>query len=143
MTKPTTLPGALKLAEVCEATWPPASQKALGAWIIRDGKGGGNRVSAATEAWPVTDADLPIAEKAMRALDQEPLFQIREGDHKLDALLETHGYIVRDPVNLWAGATAPSPRRRSRGRRSTRCGRRSSWCATSGPMAASATPGRR
>lgn len=106
MTKPITLPGALKLAEVCEATWPPASHKALGAWIIRDGKGGGNRVSAATEAWPVTDADLPVAEQAMRALDQEPLFQIREGDDKLDALLEAHGYVVRDPVNLWAGSTA-------------------------------------
>ncbi len=106
MTKPITLPGALKLAEVCEATWPPASQKALGAWVIREGKGGGNRVSAATEAWPVTDVDLPVAEKAMRALGQVPLFQIREGDDKLDALLEAHGYTVRDPVNLWAVATA-------------------------------------
>ena len=115
MNKPIPLPGALKLAEVCEATWPPASQKAMGAWVIRDGKGGGNRVSAATEAWPVTDADLPVAEKAMRALGQEPLFQIREGDDKLDALLATHRYTVRDPVNLWAAATsklseAPIPR---------------------------------
>ena len=106
MTKPIPLPGALRLAEVCEATWPPASQKALGAWTIREGRGGGNRVSAATEAWPVTDADLPVAEKAMRALGQVPLFQIREGDHKLDALLESHGYTVRDPVNLWAVATS-------------------------------------
>ena len=59
MTKPIRLPNAAKLAEVCEATWPPASHRALGAWTIREGRGGGNRVSAATEAWPVTDAELP------------------------------------------------------------------------------------
>ena len=106
MTKPIPLPDTAKLAEVCEATWPPASQKALGAWTIREGQGGGNRVSAATEAWPVTDADLPVAENAMKALGQVPLFQIREGDDRLDTLLETHGYEVRDPVNLWAVATA-------------------------------------
>lgn len=106
MTRPLHLPDAAKLTEVCEATWPPAGRTALGAWIIRDGQGGGNRVSAATEAWPVTDADLPVAEKAMAALGQAPLFQIREGDSKLDALLESHGYVVRDPVNLWAAAAA-------------------------------------
>jgi len=102
MTKPLTLPDAAKLSEACEATWPPAARKHLGAWTIRDGQGGGNRVSAATEDWPVTDADLPAAEAAMRALGQAPLFQIREHEEKLDALLEAHGYVVRDPVNLWA-----------------------------------------
>ena len=51
MTRPIHLPDAAKLTEVCEATWPPAAKTALGAWIIRDGQGGGNRVSAATEAW--------------------------------------------------------------------------------------------
>lgn len=102
MTKPLHLPDAKTLIEVCEATWPPAARQHLGAWTIRDGKGGGNRVSAATKDWPVTDADLPAAERAMQALGQERLFQIREGDEKLDALLEEHGYMVRDPVNIWA-----------------------------------------
>lgn len=102
MTKPLPLPTAQKLYEVCEATWPPATLQRLGAWTIREGQGGGSRVSAATEDWPVTDADLPAAEAAMRALEQVPLFQIREGEDKLDALLETHGYEIRDPVNLWA-----------------------------------------
>lgn len=106
MTKPLTLPGTAELAAVCEATWPPATRKQLGAWTIRDGQGGGNRVSAATEAWPVTDADLPTAEAAMRELGQELLFQIREGEGRLDTLLENHGYVVRDPVNLWAVAAA-------------------------------------
>lgn len=102
MTKPLPLPDAATLIEVCEATWPPAARQHLGAWTIRDGKGGGNRVSAATEDWPVTDADLSAAERAMEALGQERLFQVRTGEEKLDALLEERGYIVRDPVNLWA-----------------------------------------
>ena len=115
MTKRIRLPDAAKLAEVCEATWPPAGRQHLGAWTIREGRGGGNRVSAATEAWPVTDADLPVAEAAMRALGQDPLFQIRQGEERLDGLLESHGYTVRDPVNLWAIPTvelaqAPIPR---------------------------------
>jgi GNAT superfamily N-acetyltransferase len=102
MTKPLHLPDAAALIEVCEATWPPATRQHLGAWTIRDGQGGGSRVSAATEEWPVTDADLPAAETAMRALGQERLFQVRGGEQKLDALLEEHGYVMRDPVNIWA-----------------------------------------
>lgn len=102
MTKPLHLPDVSTLIEVCEATWPPAAREHLGAWTIRDGQGGGNRVSAATEDWPVTDADLSAAETAMLALGQERLFQIRNGEDKLDALLEQHGYVLRDPVNIWA-----------------------------------------
>lgn len=102
MNKPLHLPDASTLIDACEATWPPAAREHLGAWTIRDGQGGGNRVSAATEDWPVTDADLAAAEDAMLALGQERLFQIRAGEDKLDALLEDHGYVVRDPVNIWA-----------------------------------------
>ncbi|MEJ2019673.1 MAG: GNAT family N-acetyltransferase [Maritimibacter sp.] len=102
MTKPIHLPNAETLLEVCEATWPPVSTTRLGAWTIREGGGGGKRVSAATEDWPVTDADLPTAEAAMRDLGQVPLFQIRADEEKLDSLLDAHGYSVIDPVNLWA-----------------------------------------
>jgi len=102
MNKPLHLPDATRLIDVCEATWPPAGRQHLGAWTIRDGQGGGQRVSAATEDWPVTDADLSTAEDAMLALGQERLFQVRHGEERLDALLESHGYIVRDPVNIWA-----------------------------------------
>lgn len=102
MTRPLHLPDAATLIEVCEATWPPAAREHLGAWTIRDGQGGGNRVSAATEDWPVTDADLSAAETAMLALGQERLFQIRTGEDRLDTLLELHGYVLRDPVNIWA-----------------------------------------
>lgn len=106
MNKPLHLPGPKKLIEVCEVTWPPAARQHLGAWTVRDGQGGGNRVSATTEHWPATDADLPAAENAMLSLGQERLFQIRSGEDKLDALLEEHGYIIRDPVNIWAIETA-------------------------------------
>lgn len=102
MTRPPPLPDAGRLIEVCEATWPPATRRRVGAWTIRDGQGGGSRVSAATEDWPVTDADLPAAEAAMRALGQVPLFQIREGEDKLDELLARHGYVIHDPVNIYA-----------------------------------------
>ncbi|WP_424942504.1 GNAT family N-acetyltransferase [Aliiroseovarius crassostreae] len=95
------LPSAEALIEVCEATWPPAETKRVGAWIIRDGKGGGKRVSSATENWPTTEADLPAAEKAMREIGQEPLFQIRAGDEHLDEMLEHHGYDRVDEVNIW------------------------------------------
>ena len=77
MSKPVPLPGAAKLAEVCEATWPPASQKALGAWTIRDGQGGGNRVSAATLEGAFSEADIDRAEAGMRGFGQAPLFMVR------------------------------------------------------------------
>lgn len=95
------LPSVDDIIEACEATWPPAETKRIGAWVIRDGAGGGKRVSAATENWPTTEADLPAAEAAMLALGMDPLFQIRQGDEHLDEMLEKHGYDIVDPVNFW------------------------------------------
>ncbi|SMR81938.1 Acetyltransferase (GNAT) family protein [Aliiroseovarius halocynthiae] len=95
------LPTAEQLIEVCEATWPPAETNHVGAWVVRNGAGGGKRVSAATENWPTTEADLPTAEKAMRDIGMDPLFQIRAGDEHLDDMLEQHGYDIIDPVNIW------------------------------------------
>jgi N-acetylglutamate synthase len=43
---------------VLEATWPPAARHRAGPWVLRDGAGGGKRVSAATAEGPVTAADL-------------------------------------------------------------------------------------
>ena len=67
------------LAQVMEATWPPARTQHLGPWTIRDGAGGGKRVSAATADGIWTEADLAQAEAAMRAQGMRPLFLIREG----------------------------------------------------------------
>lgn len=60
------------LAEVTEATWPPAATHRHGPWLIREGQGGGQRVSAASATGNWTEADIPTAEAAMRALGQPP-----------------------------------------------------------------------
>lgn len=82
------------LTEVMEATWPPAAQHVCGPFVLRDGRGGGKRVSAATVLGPWSGSDLARAEAAMA----EPLFLIRAGDEALDAALEAQGYQVVDPV---------------------------------------------
>ena len=90
-----------QLYAVVEATWPAAETVERGCWTIRDGHGGGKRVSAATARTDaITAADLPAAESAMRALGQTPLFMIRAGDEALDTLLAGAGYGVIDPVNI-------------------------------------------
>ncbi|SMY08414.1 GNAT family N-acetyltransferase [Flavimaricola marinus] len=92
------------LYAVIEATWPSASVRQVGPFLIRTGLGGGSRVSAATITAPVTAADLPQAEAEMEALGQPKIFMIRAGDDALDALLEAEGYVIKDPV---VGFVAP------------------------------------
>lgn len=94
------------LYAVTEATWPAAATETVGPWTVRDGQGGGKRVSAATARQPVTPDDLPMAESAMQALGQTPLFMIRQGDEALDAMLADRGYAVIDPVNLYVAPVA-------------------------------------
>ena len=67
------------LLTVMEATWGPASTTRLGPWNVRNGLGGGKRVSATTAAGDWQDTDIPVAEAAMAALHQPALFLIREG----------------------------------------------------------------
>ncbi|MFD0857598.1 GNAT family N-acetyltransferase [Roseovarius aquimarinus] len=113
MTRP--LPDAARLYEVIEATWPPAARWTEGAWTLRDGQGGGKRVSAATANGDVAKSDLPVAEAAMRKMGQAPLFMLRAGEEALDALLAGAGYAVVDPVNIHAIRLAdlhlPAPER--------------------------------
>lgn len=93
-------PAPSRLFDAVERTWPAAATHRAGPWLIRDGQGGGKRVSAATAAAPVTEADIAQAEDAMRALHQAPLFMIRAGDEALDALLDARGYTIVDPVRV-------------------------------------------
>tara|TARA_B110000908_G_scaffold151546_1_gene186358 strand:+ start:3080 stop:3808 length:729 start_codon:yes stop_codon:yes gene_type:complete len=93
---------AQQLYDVCDATWPSATMRQLGPWTIRDGQGGGKRVSAATAHSAVNDDDIAQAEVAMLDLGQTPLFMIRDGDAALDKLLETRGYAVVDPVVMYS-----------------------------------------
>lgn len=88
---------------VCEATWPPVRRLDCGPFELRDGAGGGKRVSAATlragADW--SEEDRLRAEEGMRGLGQTPLFQVRAGEDRLDAGLAAAGYRVVDPVNLY------------------------------------------
>ena len=90
------------LAEVMEATWPPARRWPLGPFTLRDGAGGGKRVSAASAEGPFTAQDLDAAEAAM----PEPLFLIRPGDEALDAALDARGWRIIDPVIAYAAPVA-------------------------------------
>ncbi|MDC0737597.1 GNAT family N-acetyltransferase [Cognatishimia sp. SS12] len=85
-----------------DATWPAAAQFDCGGCTLRDGQGGGKRVSAATLAGPQSDVDLGRAAKAMRALGQTPLFQVRNDQRALDMRLEQAGYLRADPSVIYA-----------------------------------------
>lgn len=97
---------ANSLIDVAEATWPPAAIHRVGPWLIREGQGGGQRVSAASPAAGWSDADIPTAEAAMRALGQSPLFVIHPADSALDSALAARGYALHDPVVAYAAPTA-------------------------------------
>lgn len=106
-----TSPDIQALYAVLDATWPAAHTTELGPWTIREGQGGGQRVSATTARQPVESVALPAeiarAEAVMDKLGQPRLFMIREGDDTLDAALEERGYAVHDPVNAYLAPVAP------------------------------------
>ncbi|MCR9150081.1 MAG: GNAT family N-acetyltransferase [Rhodobacteraceae bacterium] len=102
------------LSALIDATWPPAATRPAGPFLLREGRGGGQRVSAATAEAPWQAADIAAAETAQRALGQVPLFMIRAGEDALDAALAARGYRVVDPVVLYHApvadlATEPPP----------------------------------
>ena len=85
-----------------EETWPTAARQTMGPWIIRDGQGGGKRVSAASPNSYWTQADIQVAETAMQDLGQTPLFMIIDQDLDLDHALADTGYDIVDPVNIYS-----------------------------------------
>ncbi|MEO0764306.1 MAG: GNAT family N-acetyltransferase, partial [Pseudomonadota bacterium] len=90
-----------RLLAAIEGTWPPARATQQGVWTIRDGAGGGKRVSAATANGAATDSDIAQAEAAMLSLGQDRLFMLRPGEDALDRQLAKHGYDIIDPVNFY------------------------------------------
>lgn len=96
-----------------EATWPPAARHACGPFTLREGQGGGKRVSAATLEGDASHAEIETAEDAMQARSQTPLFMIRS-QPALDQALAARGYSVVDPTLFYAApvtdiAEAPRP----------------------------------
>lgn len=100
------LPDQATLFAASEATWPAASRRRVGPFTIREGRGGGSRVSAATADAPATEADIEAAERAMKALGQAPLVMVREGEQALDVDLAARDYVVKDPVTVYAASAA-------------------------------------
>lgn len=76
-------------------TWPPASTRDVGPWLIRDGAGGGKRVSSTLAIQDVTVADLASAEGAMGL---QKLFNVEEREAELDTILAENGYSMIDPT---------------------------------------------
>lgn len=95
------LPDIQTLYEVIDGTWPATTVSHTGPWCIREGAGGGQRVSAATALGPLTSKDIAKAEAAMLALGQPKLFMVRQNEDALDQTLEAAGYVIHDPVNAY------------------------------------------
>ena len=94
-------PTAAQIFAASEATWPAAKRWTKGPFTLRDGQGGGQRVSAATVEGAFDPADLDAAEADMRARGQNPLFQIRSEGSPLEAALDARGYTARDETLLY------------------------------------------
>ncbi|MGB0497422.1 MAG: GNAT family N-acetyltransferase [Rubricella sp.] len=77
------------LTHLIDTTWPPARKWSSDGWILRDGAGGGNRVSAATAA---RVGALP------RIVDGIGLVMVRPGEETLDAALAAAGFTIKDPT---------------------------------------------
>jgi GNAT superfamily N-acetyltransferase len=104
------LPDLSTLEAALEATWPAAGIAACGPFSLRDGAGGGSRVSAATALAAADEPGIAAAEAAMRAAGHRPLFRLRPGlcawDGPLDAALAARGYARRDPTLYYAAPVA-------------------------------------
>lgn len=98
------------LFRALDETWPPERFVMHPPWMLREGAGGGQRVSAATAMTEVRDIDIPSAEDGMRALAQHPLFMLRPGEDTLDQWLEARGYDIVDPVAIYLMPLAPMTR---------------------------------
>lgn len=100
-----TFPNIDQMYSAIDSTWAPATISRVGKWTLRDGAGGGKRVSAATlvtRAGEVCEADVLAAASAMHEINQTPLFMLRKGEFELDNLLNIMGYLLIDPVVLFA-----------------------------------------
>lgn len=102
----TPLPSAADCLAALEATWPAARLWRQGPFALRDGAGGGSRVSAATAEAAPADSDIGRAETTMRHSGQTPLFRLRPDarawDRDFDARLAGRGYVLRDDTMIYA-----------------------------------------
>lgn len=94
------------LFDAVEATWPAAAYHRHGPCLLREGRGGGKRVSSISVDTGWTRDDIAEAERACTDLGQDRLFQLRRGQTDLDADLAARGYDIVDPVDLLVAPVA-------------------------------------
>lgn len=92
-----------------DATWPAKTTCEAKGWLLRDGAGGGKRVSATSPLSP--DADIALAEAEMRRRGQVPLFRLGAGDAATDAQLAGQGYRILDPTLIYLSPVAELARK--------------------------------
>lgn len=89
-----------------EASWPAAATQDVGPFVVRQGLGGGQRVSATLwNGAPFTSDDLVHADNAARKFGQVPLYQIRNNQLDLNDALDARGFTISDPTILYAQRT--------------------------------------
>lgn len=94
-----------------DATWPAFAHHPCGPVTLREGRGGGARVSSASlRANDLAPDDLLRAEQAMQALGQVPLFRVDPVQTALDDRLAARGYRARDALLVLAADTGPLAR---------------------------------
>lgn len=98
------LPDLARLMAALDATWPAREVTDRDGWRLRDGAGGGKRVSAASVL--AERAEIAVAEAAQRAQGQTPLFRLGPEDLALDAQLAGLGYQLLDPTVLYVARVA-------------------------------------
>ena len=99
-------PTEAEILQTVDATWPAARYFESGPFTLRMGHDGGQRVSAASANRAASAAEIGAAESAMRAMEQPRLFMITEKDATLDSDLASRGYVIKDPVTMFAAPIA-------------------------------------
>jgi GNAT superfamily N-acetyltransferase len=87
--------GSDALFAALDATWPAATTRACGPFLLRAGEGGGKRVNATLLTGAFSEAALDTVEAEM---GPHRVFQVRTGHAALDAALDARGYAVVDPT---------------------------------------------
>ncbi len=97
-------PTPATLFAALDATWPAHGITEHAGWLLRDGAGGGKRVSAASPL--ESGADIGEAEVWMQGQGTRALFRLTPADTALDAALALRGYALLDPTILYAAPVA-------------------------------------
>lgn len=93
-------PSQVALFQAIDSTWPARAKYTKGIWTLREGKGAGQRVSAATTTSNACKEDVTQAASSMKEMGQNPLFMVRGEQTELDQLLAGLGYQAVDPVDV-------------------------------------------